>query len=136
MERLVCGQAQKRKIQDKDDAIPSILEPDGSSREFRKNWARLIQKIYEVDPITCPKCSATMKVINVIEDEDVIKKILKHLGLWDLKARPPPKKKKANWVTETTVDYSVSQIRPWEDRLCFDVEYPVEDPDLSGEAAF
>jgi hypothetical protein len=30
-----------------------------------------------------------MKVISVIEDEDVIKKILKHLGLWDQKARPP-----------------------------------------------
>ena len=41
----------KRKIQDKDDAIPSIPEPDGSSREFRKNWARLIQKIYEIDPL-------------------------------------------------------------------------------------
>jgi hypothetical protein len=27
--------------------IPSILEPDGSSSEYRKNWARLIQKIYE-----------------------------------------------------------------------------------------
>ncbi|MFO7740313.1 MAG: transposase [Desulfatiglandaceae bacterium] len=35
----------KRKIQDKDDAIPSIMETDGSSKEFRKNWARLIQKI-------------------------------------------------------------------------------------------
>jgi hypothetical protein len=27
----------------------------------------------------------------VIEDEEVIKKILKHLGLWERKARPPPK---------------------------------------------
>ena len=44
---------------------------------------------------TCPKCSGAMKVISVIENEDVIKKILKHLGLWDLKARPPPRKEKA-----------------------------------------
>jgi len=36
--------------------IPYILEPGGSSKEYRKNWARLIQKIYEVDPLTCPKC--------------------------------------------------------------------------------
>ncbi|HPJ66524.1 MAG TPA: transposase [Desulfobacteraceae bacterium] len=81
----------KRKIQDKDDAIPSILEPQGSFRESRKNWARLIQKIYEIDPLTCPKCSGAMKVISVIENEDVIKKILKHLGLWEKGARPPPK---------------------------------------------
>ena len=81
----------KRKKQDQDRLIPSILEPEGSSEEFRKSWARLIQKIYEVDPLTCPRCSGGMKVISVIEDEEVIKKILKHLGLWDRKARPPPK---------------------------------------------
>ena len=34
-----------------------------------------------------------MKVISIIEDEEVTKKILKHLGLWDLKVRPPPKAK-------------------------------------------
>ena len=114
----------KRKIQDKDNAIPSILEPDGSSREFRKNWARLIQKIYEVDQLTCPKCSGAMKVISVIENEDIIRKILKHLGLWDLKARPPPRKEEAPGITETTMDYLVSQLPPSEDHLYFHVEYP------------
>ncbi|MFH1933590.1 MAG: hypothetical protein ABIN18_18650 [Pseudomonadota bacterium] len=64
---------------------------DKSSKEQRKDWARLIQKIYEVDPLTCPKCSGKMKVISVIEDEQAIKKIPKHLGLWEIKARPPPK---------------------------------------------
>ena len=34
----------KRKRQDQDGLIPSILEPDGSSNELRKNWARLIFK--------------------------------------------------------------------------------------------
>jgi len=76
----------KRKKQDQYERIPSILEPAGSSKEFRKNWARLIQKIYEVDPLTCPKCQNQMKIISVIEDEEIIKKILKHLGLWDRKA--------------------------------------------------
>lgn len=32
-----------------------------------------------------------MKILSFIEDEEVIKKILKHLGLWEVKARPPPK---------------------------------------------
>ena len=88
----------KRKKQDQDGLIPSILEPvedpdfsgGGSSKEFRKNWARLIQKIYEVNPLTCPKCSGKMEIISMIEDEEVIKKILKHLGLWDVKLWPPP----------------------------------------------
>lgn len=71
----------KRKKENQDELIPSVLESDESSKERRKNWARLIQKIYEVDPLTCPKCSGKMKVISVIEDQVVIKKILKHLGL-------------------------------------------------------
>ena len=71
----------KRKKNDQDELIPSILEPDGSSKEFRKNWARLIQKIYEVDPLTCAKCEGTMAIISFIEDPEIIKKILKHLDL-------------------------------------------------------
>ena len=74
-----------------DEWMPWILEANESSKGYRKNWARLIQKIYEVDPLTCPKCSGKMKVISVIEDEDVIKKILKHLGLWEVKVRLPAK---------------------------------------------
>ena len=46
----------KRKKSDQDELIPSILEPDGSSKEHRKNWARLIQKFYETDPLTCVRC--------------------------------------------------------------------------------
>ena len=68
-----------------DALVPSNLEPERSSKEYRKNWARLIQKIYEVDPLTCPKCQGRMKIISFIEDEEVIEKILKHLGLWEVK---------------------------------------------------
>ena len=32
-----------------------------------------------------------MRAIAFVEDPDVIKKILKHLGLWEMKSRPPPK---------------------------------------------
>ncbi len=31
-----------------------------------------------------------MRVISVIEDPDVMEKILKHLGLWDVKRKPRP----------------------------------------------
>jgi len=36
----------KRIKQHQDKLIPSVLEPVWPSKEFRKNWARLIQKIY------------------------------------------------------------------------------------------
>lgn len=54
---------------------------------FRKNWARLIQN--EVDPLICPKCKGT--IIIFIEDQDLIRSILEHLGLWLVKSRPYPK---------------------------------------------
>ena len=114
----------KRKNQDQDDLIPSILEPDGSSREYKRNWARLIQKIYEVDPLTCRKCSGKMKVISVIENEEIIKKILKHLGLWDQKARPPPKVNSPPMTPEYHIDSTDSQLPASDNYLYVDPEYP------------
>ncbi|MFH1351318.1 MAG: transposase, partial [Pseudomonadota bacterium] len=132
----------KRKKQNQDVLIPCILEPDESSRESRKNWARLIQKIYEVDLLTCPKCSGAMKVISVIEDEGVIKKILKHLGLWEVKPRPPPKATCLRADThrqagpqktpEYRIDYSVSQLPTSDKWLYVDPEYPEVYPPLEG----
>ena len=61
-----------------------------------------------MDPLTCPKCQGRMKIIAFIEDEEVIEKILKHLGLWKIKARPPPKVKTPSMRIQ--LDYSDSQI--------------------------
>jgi hypothetical protein len=46
----------------------------------RSAWARLIHKVYEVDPLECPRCGAPMQVIALIEDAAVIRRILEHLG--------------------------------------------------------
>jgi hypothetical protein len=90
----------RRKKAQTDDQIPYVLEPveslkverpELSPKELRKNWARLIQKIYEVDPLTWPKCRGLMRVIAFIENEDVVKKILRHLGLWEVKRKPLPR---------------------------------------------
>ncbi|SIR07964.1 hypothetical protein SAMN05920897_13510 [Alkalispirochaeta americana] len=45
----------------------------------KRAWARLLAKVYEVDPMVCPKCGADMKVIAVIEDTDELKRILRYL---------------------------------------------------------
>ena len=58
-------------------------EADGFSRARRQNWARLLRKIYEVDPFTCPRCLAPMKVVALIEQPEIIRQILHHLKLWD-----------------------------------------------------
>jgi hypothetical protein len=56
-------------------------------------WRECIKKVWEVDPLSCPKCGSEMKIISFINETDVIRKILKHLGLWEEKTlleRAPP----------------------------------------------
>jgi hypothetical protein len=43
-------------------------------------WARLIRKVYEADPLECPKCQGPMRVIALIDDPAVVRRILEHLG--------------------------------------------------------
>jgi len=45
---------------------PTILSNDMSGSVAKQNWARLIQKIYEVDPLICPKCQDQIKIISII----------------------------------------------------------------------
>jgi ribosomal protein S27E len=45
------------------EKIPCFLEPELTGKTSRRNWARLIQKIYEVDPLVCPKCFGAMHII-------------------------------------------------------------------------
>jgi hypothetical protein len=78
-----------RKKAGTDDAVPALIESEVSSKEFRKSWARLIQKIYNVNPLVCSKCLGSMRIISFIEDEQLVKKILKHLDLWDVRRKPP-----------------------------------------------
>jgi hypothetical protein len=98
------------KMREEDELITSVLESDNSSKEGRKNWASLIQNIYETDPLTCPKCFSQKRVISIIADKEIVKKILKHLGLWDQKARPPPKAAGPPKIVEYSIDYSTSQF--------------------------
>jgi hypothetical protein len=47
-----------------------------------KRWRDLILRVWHVDPLRCPVCQNTMRVIAVIDEPRVIQKILRHLGLW------------------------------------------------------
>jgi hypothetical protein len=81
-------------------------------------------------PLTYPRCSGKMKILSFIEAPEFIEKILKHLGLWEVKPKPPPKR--ANVLSPNiNIDYSYSQLPPSKDHLYSDVECPV----VSGEAA-
>ncbi len=59
-------------------------------REFRKSsWAACIKRVYEIDPLECPKCKAQMRIIAFIQDEHSIKDIMKAQGIPGFQAPPP-----------------------------------------------
>jgi hypothetical protein len=50
-------------------------------------WRECIKKIWEVDPLVCPKCTGEMKIISFIYKRAVIKKILTHLNVYKEKKK-------------------------------------------------
>ena len=59
-----------------------ISEEDTPYRKLcRMRWAALIKRVYEMDPLKCPKCGGEMKVIAFIEKRDqadIIERIIRH----------------------------------------------------------
>jgi hypothetical protein len=45
----------------------------------RSAWARLIAKVYEIDPLLCPWCGSEILLIAVITDPAEVGTILRHL---------------------------------------------------------
>jgi hypothetical protein len=56
----------------------------------QRGWAAMIRKVYEVDPLRCPKCKGRMHIIALLTDYAVVDKIINHLKLSFVSDRPPP----------------------------------------------
>ena len=70
-----CNAAPKKKPDHASDPEMETV----SSKASRKSWARLIQKVYEVDPLICEKCGHEMRVMAVITEPHEVRKILECL---------------------------------------------------------
>jgi hypothetical protein len=60
-----------------------------SQRERRRQWARLIARVFEADPLRRP-CGGTMRVIAFLLNPAVIRKILQHRPRIETRAHAPP----------------------------------------------
>jgi hypothetical protein len=60
---------------------------DSGTRSRRLRWAALLQRVFELDALRCPRCGATLRLIAAIEDPAVAQRILECMGL---PARAPP----------------------------------------------
>ncbi len=78
----VSRRKRKKEKVEEEPAEVTEVPPPLVSKELKKHWSYFIKKVYETDPLVCPKCSGEMR-ISFIDQRDVIRKILEHLGLWE-----------------------------------------------------
>jgi len=94
---------------------PHRLPPNRATRR-RYRWAELLQRVFEIDALRCPRCDSTLRLIAAIEDPAVARSILQCLNL---PARSPPVKP-AWWaaippkpvVPDRDTDWEFDQSRP------------------------
>jgi hypothetical protein len=72
------------------EAFPLRMVEEELRRLPTKGWAEMIRKVYEVDPLVCPQCGGTMKVIAFLTDYAVVDRIIDHLKLTFVANKPPP----------------------------------------------
>ena len=77
-----------------EDAPPPRDSASPSLAALRRGWAQLIRKVYEIDPLVCPRCRGVMRVVAFITEGRVIRRILEHFGASARRATqdraPPP----------------------------------------------
>ena len=87
------GMRKKAEAGAADKSSPEVDAQRETPGRCNQTWAMLIKRVYEIDPMVCPKCGGQMKVVAFIEppQREVIEKILRHSGLWQSSApRAPP----------------------------------------------
>ena len=57
-------------------------------RQRRLSWAKMIQKVYEIDPLLCSFCGGEVKILSFITKPKTIKKILDAMDLPSQKPEP------------------------------------------------
>jgi hypothetical protein len=75
-------------------AARAPAEPGSPEARRRSAWARVLKKVFEVDPLLCPRCKTQMLVVAWITDPAVIDRILAYRRQAGLEspfdARGPP----------------------------------------------
>ena len=66
---------------------PGKIKKKGSCQPRNHPWATLMERVFEVDVLSCPRCGGRMRILAAIDSPDAIHKILTCLGL---PTRAPP----------------------------------------------
>ena len=70
-----------------DSGTSGTAHPEPARRRTPLPWAQLLRRVFFIDALKCPRCSAAMLVLAFISDPPVVGRILRHLRL---PTDPPP----------------------------------------------
>jgi len=73
-----------------EDEYRLLIIEEECPRIPRRGWAAMIRKVYEVDPLLCPKCGGKMRLIAFITEFSVVDRIINRLKLTFVASKPPP----------------------------------------------
>jgi len=85
---------------------PAVGATRPNPRGYR--WAELMRRTFAVDVLACPRCGERLRLIAFIEQADVIRRMLRHLGL-------PTEVPTATSPRAPPPDLSALRERAWED---------------------
>ena len=67
---------------------PGCASPSSTKPSNRHPWAWLLQRVFAVDVMTCPRCRGAMKLVEIANEREAIARALANAGLGP---RPPPR---------------------------------------------
>jgi len=114
---------------------PGSLPTKTKDPRRRTAWADLLQHVFEVDALCCPRCGGRMRILSAITDPEVARRILECL---DLPARAPPQRSSADLESpkrprmhgvESPTDLAGGE---WDDGPGFDFDQSLPGDDVIG----
>ena len=83
-----CRARGKRNKQDKFAAIEEATIEEKPVKPS-SSWAACMKRIYEINPLQCPKCKTEMRIIAFLHDTREINKIMESMGIEQYRSPPP-----------------------------------------------
>jgi hypothetical protein len=81
----------------------------------RHPWAELLQRVFEVDALRCPRCGEQMRILSAITDSSLARRVLKCLGLPPrappLAPAAPPEFAVSSWFDDRRLMISIRRCR-------------------------
>ena len=78
---------ERRRARDLDTSSQSAAKELRFRRLSRLAWATLYQRVFDIDPLECPRCAGRMRFVQVIDDPAEARSELRRRNL---PTEPPP----------------------------------------------